>query len=337
MKAVFLEGPGRLSVIDRPEPVPGPGEAVLDVVMAGICASDLSVIKGTNPVGAYPLTPGHECIGVIDKVGPGVSLHEGDWMVMFPSIGCGECAACRAGRVNHCPTYKVFGINRDSGCFAEKLALPVSQLVPVPRALQDPMGALIEPSAVGVHVNRRAGTRAGESVLVIGAGVIGTLTAMVARAQGAGRVALIDHFESRRAMLAGIGFEEFHTDAARAVPALREKGAFDVVFDCVGLPETMDCALDALAPGGRLVLVATPKLGWRIDLDYAKAYRPELQVILCRNYVKQDFADAIELIASGRMDPRPIVTATYPLAEFEAALEALADEPERQVKVFVKP
>jgi 2-desacetyl-2-hydroxyethyl bacteriochlorophyllide A dehydrogenase len=337
MKAVYLEGPEQLAVIDRPMPEPGPGEVRLKVRMAGICASDLSVIKGLNPVGAYPLTPGHECVAVIDAVGDGVACAPGDWVVMFPSIGCGSCRACRAGRVNHCPTYQVFGINRDSGCFAEHLVLPESQVVAVPESLREPSGALIEPSAVGVHVNRRAATAPGDAVLVIGAGVIGMVTAMVARAMGAERVALIDRFASRGALAERCGFGEFRVSGPDAVADLREAGAFDVVFDCVGLPETMADGIAALAPGGRLVLVGTPKRGWRIDVDYAAAYRPELAIILCRNYVKADFATAIELIDKGRMDPRPIVTATFPLVEFGAALETLRDAPEAHVKVLVEP
>ena len=337
VKAVYLEAPNQLSVIDRPVPEPGPGEARLRVLMAGICASDVSVIKGLNPVGRFPLTPGHECIGVVEAAGPDTGVAVGDWAVMFPSIGCGDCKACRAGRVNHCPTYQVFGINRDSGCFAEQVVLPEGQLIAVPESLRNSMGALIEPSAVGVHVNRRAGTVAGDAVLVIGAGVIGMVTAMVARAMGAERVALVDRFASRGALAERCGFAEFHTSGRETIDALRAKGPFDTVFDCVGLPETMADGIAALAPGGRLVLVATPKTGWRIDVDYASAYRPELSLILCRNYVKDDFAMAIDLIASGRMDPRPIVTATYPLAAFPEALAALTEKPEQHVKVLVEP
>ena len=337
MQAVYLDGPGNLAVIDRPKPSPGPGEVLLDVVMAGICASDLSVVKGLNPVAAYPLTPGHECVGVVAAAGKGAGFRTGDWAVMFPSIGCGTCKACVAGRVNHCPTYQVFGINRDSGCFAEQLVLPEGQLIAVPESLRNPMAALVEPSAVGVHVNRRAGTTAGEAVLVIGAGVIGMLTAMVARAMGASRVALVDRFASRGELAQRCGFSEFQLAGPASIETLREAGAFDVVFDCVGLPATMADGIAALAPGGRLVLVATPKKGWRIDVDYAAAYRPELSLILCRNYVKADFAEAIRLIDAGAMDPRPIVTATYKLAEFPAALAALTDTPEQHVKVLVEP
>lgn len=337
MQAVYLDGPGNLAVIDRPLPAPGPGEVVLRVVMAGICASDLSVIKGLNPVAAYPLTPGHECVGVVEAVGEGSSFQPGDWAVMFPSIGCGKCKACRAGKVNHCPTYQVFGINRDSGCFAEQLVLPEGQLIAVPDSLRNAMAALVEPSAVGVHVNRRAGTTADETVLVIGAGVIGMLTAMVARAMGASRVALVDRFASRGELAQRCGFTEFELAGPGCIERLREQGAFDIVFDCVGLPATMADGVAALSPGGRLVLVATPKKGWRIDVDFAAAYRPELSIILCRNYVKADFAEAIRLIDSGAMDPRPIVTATFPLTEFPAALAALTDTPEQHVKVLVEP
>jgi 2-desacetyl-2-hydroxyethyl bacteriochlorophyllide A dehydrogenase len=337
MQAVYLEAPEHYAVIDRPLPEPGPGEVRLAMVMAGICASDLALIKGLNPVGALPLTPGHEGVGVVEAVGEGTRARVGDWAVIFPSIGCGACKACREGRVNHCPTFKVLGLNKDSGCFAQQVCLPECQLIPLPQGLRDPMAALVEPTAVGVHVNRRAATDPGESVLVIGAGVIGMLTAMVARAKGAARVALVDRFASRGELADRCGFAEFALAGADAVAALRERGGFDVVFDCVGLPATMADGVASLVPGGRLALVATPKTGWRLDLDYAAVYRNELSIILCRNYVKADFADAIELIATGAVEPRPLVTATYPLAEFPAAIDALLDTPERHVKVLVEP
>jgi L-iditol 2-dehydrogenase/L-gulonate 5-dehydrogenase len=190
--------------------------------------------------------------------------------------------------------------------------------VPVPASLRNPMGALVEPSAVGVHVNRRAGTAEGDSVLVIGAGVIGLVTAMVARAMGAGRIALVDRFESRGEMAGLCGFSEFGLSGAGTIDSLREAGAFDVVFDCVGLPATIAAGIAALAPGGRWS-------GRHAQARLAHRYRlfgglpAELSFILCRNYVKADFALAIELIADGAHRPEPpIVTATFPLVEFPA-------------------
>ncbi|MDX9862868.1 MAG: alcohol dehydrogenase catalytic domain-containing protein [Rhodospirillales bacterium] len=339
MKAVFVQGPGDLAVVDRDSPSPGAGEAVVRIVAAGICASDVGVFEGFNPIAVYPLTPGHECIGVVETAPEGAAVRPGDRVTVYPSVGCGTCPACLAGRYNHCPTFKVIGISRDGGIFAERVAIPVAQLLPVPDGLGELESALIEPTAVAVHVNRRAAAVLGSRVVVIGTGVIGTLVAQVARAYEASRVVVVDRMESRRSFLADLGFDHFvRADEGPLADGLRAHlEAADVVFDCVCANGTVDAALDLLAPGGKLVMVASPHGEHHLDLPFAKVYRRELSLIASRNYVPDDFREAMRLLAEGAVKTEPLVTGVWPLAEFGAAYADLKAHPDRHLKVLLKP
>jgi L-iditol 2-dehydrogenase/L-gulonate 5-dehydrogenase len=339
MKAIVLDAPRRLRVVDRDQPTPGAAEALVRVVAAGICASDVATIRGDNPIAAYPLTPGHECIGVVESAPSGSAMRPGDWVTVYPSVGCGACPACRAGRINHCPTFEVLGISRDGGVFAEKLAVGADQLLPVPDRLGGPAGALIEPTAVGVHVNRRGGTRAGDRVLIIGAGVIGTLVAQVARAAGAADVVLVDRFETRRPVLAALGFDKVLLAGEEPLGerVLALGGPVDVVYDTVCGDRTIDTGLDVLAPGGRLVLVAVPHGAATLRVAFAKVYKRELSLIAARNYVPDDFREAMRLIADGAVEVAALITASYPLAEFEAAYAELTGNPQAHLKILLRP
>lgn len=339
MKAVHVEGPGSFRVVDRAEPQPAAGEAVLRIVAAGICASDVGIVEGHNPIAAYPLTLGHECVGVVEEAPPDAPLRPGDWATVYPSVGCGSCPACEAGRINHCPTFRVLGISHDRGVFAERIAVPAAQLLPVPDGLRGRNGALIEPTAVAVHGNRRAGAVAEQRAVVIGSGVIGTLIAQVARAYGAADVVAVDRMEARRDLLSKLGFERFVlADGAPLVERLREEGGpADVVFDTVCTGETIDAALEALSPGGRLVLVAAPRGAHEIPLGYAKVYRRELSLIASRNYVPDDFLEAMRLLDSGGVEAAPLITGSWPLDRFPEAYAELLAKPERHAKILLEP
>ena len=339
MKAVVLEAPGRFACIDRPEPVACPGEALVRIHRAGICASDLATIRGDNPIAVYPLTLGHESIGVVESAPAGASVAPGDWVTVYPSIGCGRCPACRAGRINHCPTFTVPGISRAGGLFSERVTVGLDQLLPLPPALHGERGALVEPTAVAVHVNRRGATRSGERVLIVGAGVIGILTAQVARAYGAGEILLIDRLASRRAVLAQLGFERFLVadGAPLEERVLATAGPVDVVFDTVCNEATLALGAAVLSPGSRLVLVAVPHGAEPVGMPFAQVYRRELALISSRNYVPDDFREAIRLLEAGAVATGPMVTATYRLSDFAAAHAELTTHPERHLKVLLRP
>jgi 2-desacetyl-2-hydroxyethyl bacteriochlorophyllide A dehydrogenase len=341
MKALIVEAAERYSVVEVPDPVPAADEAVVRVMAAGICGTDIGIIRGTNPLAAYPLVPGHECVGVVESAPTSSAVRPGEWVTIYPSIGCGTCPACRAGRINHCPTFRLSGLSEPRGVFADKIAVRVAQLLPVPDKLRNENGAVVEPTAVGVHVVRRAGPLSGQKTVVIGSGVIGLLVAQVARAGGAAEVVLVDRLESRQAMAGRLGFDRFIRSSgeglANSVQDLTG-GAVHAVFDTVCSDTTIGAAIDLLLPGGRLVTVASPHgADHRLAVPYAKVYRRELSLIASRNYVPDDFVEAMRLIAAGQVDAAAMVTAAYPLAEFGRAYADLTSHPEVHLKVLLRP
>lgn len=339
MLAMMLDRPEEYRVLEVAVPEPREGQALIKIARAGICASDLATIHGVSPIATYPLIPGHECAGEIVSAPEDSGYRPGDRVTVFPSVGCGECRACREDRTNHCPTYKVQGVSLPGGCFAEYLAANVEQLVRLPDRVYERFGPLVEPLAVGTHINRRGGTSRGETVLVIGTGTIGLASALVARAKGAARVLLVDRFESRRPVAAGFGFADFSTDSGEALAAWIEEcvGSVDLVLDNVTNDQTVGVAAQVLRPGGRCVLVGMPHGECSLSLPHPVIYRKELSFIVSRNYVKNDFVETVALLDAEAFDPTPMITATYPLASMAAALKVLHDSPEKHIKVLIEP
>jgi 2-desacetyl-2-hydroxyethyl bacteriochlorophyllide A dehydrogenase len=338
MRALYLRAPREFSVIDRPDPIPGPDEAVIEVHRTGICATDIATIEGRSTVAIYPITPGHEFVGTIAEAPVASGYSPGDWVTIYPTQGCGKCAACVAGTPNHCRHFRVFGVHRDGGSFAERIAVPVDQLIPVPASLRNDRGAIIEPLAVGVHANRRAGIGKGQRLAVIGAGTIGTMIAQVARARGAATIVMADRLEARKDQCRELGFPHFAVAGEGLAGRLTSFGGpLNVVFDTVCTSETLDAAIDALNPGGTLVLLGFPHDAGEIALRYAKAYKWEVTILLSRNYAPIDFADSIALLEAGSIDAGRMITGTWSLDDFAAAYAELKIHPERHVKVMIAP
>ncbi len=339
MLAMMLDRPEEYRILEVPVPEPREGQALIKIARAGICATDLATIHGSSPIATYPLIPGHECAGEVVSAPEDSGYGPGDRVTIFPSVGCGECPACREGRTNHCPTFKVQGISLPGGCFAEYLATNVEQLVPLPDRVYERIGPLVEPLAVGTHVNRRGGTSRGDVVLVIGTGAIGLASALIARAMGAARVLLVDRFESRRSVAASFGFADFSTDRGEALANWVETcvGSIDLVLDNVTNDQTVAVAAQVLRPGGRCVLIGLPHGEQSLTLPHTQSYRKELSFVISRNYVKDDFVETVALLNAEAFDPTPMVTATYPLAQMAEALKALHDSPEQHIKVLVEP
>ena len=339
MLAMMLDKPESYRVIDLPMPEAGDGQVLVRVTRAGICASDLATIHGVSPIASYPLIPGHECAAEVVEAPDGCGYAAGDKVTVFPSVGCGACPACDDGRTNQCPTFKVQGIGLPGGCFAEFMTTHVSQLVRLPDTVYDRFGPLVEPLAVGMHVNRRGFTAKDEVVLVFGTGTIGLASALIARALGAARVLLVDRFESRRAVAERFGFSDFTTHGGEALVSwVREQvGAVDLVLDNVTIDQTVDVSTKILRPGGRSVLVGLPHGDHSLILPHTESYRKELSFIVSRNYVKDDFIKTVEFLEAEAFDPSPMVTAIFPLAKVDDALKALHTTPEQHIKVLLEP
>ena len=338
MKGIYLTGPNNFLLQDLPDPVPGKNDVLIKVRMAGICGSDVHLLRGRNPFAAYPLVPGHEYMGEVLRAPQGRGLRKGDNVTVFPEVGCGKCPACKAGRLIYCREFKFVGVRAPGGCFCEKLAVPYQRVIKLPKTMTDEEGAMVEPTAVAVHAVQRGGVKRGDRVVVIGGGTIGLLTAQAARVFGASKVVVSEPLAARRKIAQTLGFKFICNPMVDDLLAYvkDEVGLVDVVFDVVGLKKTLEDSQAMLRPNGTLVLVALPHIEG-LGVPYQPIFAKELRIIGSRTYFMKDFPLAIRLMQAKKIRVKPIISEVIPMASFQEGLEHLEREPEKYVKVLVRP
>ena len=263
MKANVLHGIGDLRYEDWSLPEIYPGWALVKVLVAGICSSDIPRIfeKGTYH---FPTIPGHEFSGKVERVADESDRHwVGKRVGVFPLIPCKKCASCEKGQYETCSNYDYIGSRRDGG-FAEYVAVPVWNLLELPETVSDVQGALLEPAAVALHAVKRAQIFPSASICVVGTGAIGLLAGQWAKIYGADRVVIKGRSEFKRQLVQQCGLEYMGDD--------RSGEEFDCVIEAVGSVRALEESLLLTAPGGRLVLMGNPdgprtlsqELYWRI-------------------------------------------------------------------------
>jgi threonine dehydrogenase-like Zn-dependent dehydrogenase len=274
MRAAVLHGFGTLTVDDVPDPVPAPGEVIIDVTCVQPSVTECGLVLGepialhahlARSLKAGPVRfGGHEFCGVVSAVGEGaVGVEVGATVTAVETISCGRCAACRRSRSDACVRPEFIGFTRP-GAFAERVAVPAAAVVPIPAGVSASAAAAIQPLAGAIHAHALAEVRPGESVLIIGTGVMGLLGVQVARHGGAGRILAAGRSTAKLALAERFGAEIVRGDVAAAVAEATEGIGVDVVFETaggapeVGLAgaETLDLAARCVRRGGRIVLVS---------------------------------------------------------------------------------
>jgi threonine dehydrogenase-like Zn-dependent dehydrogenase len=317
VRAFVITGPGASSVLEVPAPEPAAGEVVVDVARVGVCGTDVELFTGEMSYlhdghAAYPLRIGHEWCGTVSAVASGVErAWVGRRVAGDTMLGCGRCAACRAGRGHVCAEREEVGIrNGRAGALAEQLAVPVSSLHPLPDAVDDAAGAMAEPGGNALRAARATEATAGDRVLVLGPGTIGLLAAGFLRATGVEvHVAGVD--AGTRAFARTLGVDGVWE--ADALPELE----FAAVIDATNGAGAPAQALARVRPGGRLVLIGlagTPSL---IDTRALVLADVTAVGILSGSPA---LAGAIAAYAAGDVDPRPLVAATVGLEEIGEVL-----------------
>lgn len=327
MLSVVLDAPRRLRLEDRPAPEPAPGEALVAVRTTGLCGTDSSIYSGKIPV-SHPRVLGHEMAGTIvdinGKPPPGRDLGPGDRVVADPVVYCGSCYQCARGQSNLCPNGALMGRDRDGG-FSNTVAVPASNLYPLPEEVSDPAGPVIQVLTTCLHAHRQTDLFAGESALVLGLGVTGLLHVQLARARGASPVIGVTRTASKRALAEELGADlTVHPADPTALDAVREKTGGrgpDVVIESVGTGATLAHAIEFARIGGRLTLFGTITER-ETELPLYQLYYKELAIANPRAAKPEDFPAAIELAASGTVRIEPLITDIFPLAEAAAAVEA---------------
>jgi (R,R)-butanediol dehydrogenase / meso-butanediol dehydrogenase / diacetyl reductase len=332
--AVFTSGQPCLSVQDRPDPTPGPGELILRVDACGICGSDLHMAQALKD--RPGMVFGHEFCGTVVAVGAAAfGYREGDRLVGLPLFGCGRCPACLSGAVEKCPAAELIGAQRP-GSYAEYVAVSAAQAFRLPEGLTADRGALVEPLAVAHHALERTPREPGEPVLVLGAGPVGLAVALWARLLGAREVVVSDPLTHRRALAERIGARTIdpaqHDVAARF--AEMAGGPARVVMECVGRPGVIQHAMEVAATDGHVTLV-----GACMQPDSFHPLVPtskELTLQFVVYYRRRDFTQTLAQLASGRLDPDPLVTGVVGLDELPARFDTLLGE-NSDCKVLIHP
>lgn len=338
MKRIRATAEGAIEVHQVEEPSPGPGQVRLAPVLTGICGSDTHALAGQHAMLTLPYFPGHEAIAVVDEVGAEVEgLRVGQRVVVKPNVPCGTCVNCRADRSNACQTLQWIGCDPSDthpGAMAEKVLAPAANLYPIPDSVSDEEGVLVECLATPVHAARIAGDLDGASVLIIGAGTIGLLTVLAARAQGAGTVVVSDLDAGKRERATRNGAdaavdaasESFVDDVSRAAG-----GEVDVVFDCVANARSAVQAVKVLRRAGNLVLVGVPAGDYQLPMGPIQDW--ELRVQGSANYNEADFAQAVEVAVAGGIPAGEIITGRFNLDQAAEAFSQAATNSSGKVVV----
>lgn len=275
MRALVVEGVRSVRLAEWPEPQPAEGEVLVRVRAAGVCGSDVQVMRGEVPGLPMPLIMGHEFGGLLDDGSP---------VVVNPMLACGHCAVCNRGRTHLCAQRRVLGF-RASGGFADRVVVPRRNAIAAP-ALDQTRAALVEPIANGLHAWNRAG-RPMQTAAILGAGSVGMSLLHVLRTRGVASVTVVDPVAERRA----------HAEAAGADSvADRLQGQFEAVFDAAGTESTRRDAIACTAPGGTVALIGLHDD--RLQLSASALVVGDRSLVGCFAYTEAEFAESVELAAT---------------------------------------
>jgi L-iditol 2-dehydrogenase len=334
MRAALLRGWNDLAVEEVERPVPGSREVLLKVKACGLCGTDLKLVKGGFEGRWPPSLPfviGHEWSGQVEEIGAeleNLPYVVGDRVVAENHAGCGACPMCRAGRYNLCegvkrPGYKLYG-HTAPGALAEYAVRPPVVLHKIPPEISDVEAALINQGAMTVHALRRVEFRAGASVAVFGPGLLGMLTAAVARAAGATEVIMVGRghrLDLARQMGATDVVDYEQGDPVAAVREHTDGVGVDYTFDCSGNVAVLQQALDTVRRGGKVAVLGLAGAE-TATVSPDRLVLDEIDLLGIRSSPNA-YAPMIELMASGAVDVSPLVTHVYELADVEKAFDAL--------------
>jgi len=348
MDALVLHAVGVARFEKVPKPEAGPGEVLVRVGFCGVCGSDIprTFVKGTYH---FPTICGHEFAGTVETCGAEVDDYApGDRVVVFPLLWCGRCASCELGNYVQCSDYDYYGSRRD-GAFAQYVAVPPKNLVPVPEGVSLEAASMTEPAAVALHALKRAGGGfVGESVVIFGAGPIGLMAAQWARMMGAARVILFDLVPEKLEMANRLGFQLAfdvrQVDAPEKVHELTGGNGAEVCVEAAGVPVTLNQAIASARVGGRVVILGNPSADVTLPAALiSQAMRRELDILGTWNSAfsahgnNDDWRAVLGAVAAGTVDLDGLVSHRTGL---EGALEALTmmrDQSEFFAKVLIQP
>lgn len=328
--------PGRIEFRDVAEPECGPRDVLLKVKRIGVCGSDVHVNHGKHPYTRYPVVQGHEFSALIKQVGKDVrDLEPGMKVTALPQLVCGECGPCMRGDYHICDELRVCGF-QVPGCAQELFVTSAEKIVPLPDGFSYEQGALVEPASVAVHAIHRSSDLRGRNVAVLGAGPIGNLVAQAAQAAGA-RVLITDVSSYRLGVAERCGLSRLSNAAEESLDEAVNRvfgcDGFEVAFECAGIEETAAEAIRCINKGGTIVLVGVFAEKPRVDLGLVQDR--ELSVLGTLMYRREDYEEAIELLAQGKIVTTPIESEHFAFEDYPAAYSFIDEKGKGCMKVFI--
>lgn len=343
MKALVLSEYRKLDLIEMEKPIPGPDELLIRIRACGICGSDVHGFDGSTGRRLPPIVMGHEAAGIVEATGKDVrEFKPGDRATFDSTIFCGKCFYCRKGQINLCEHREVIGVStpeyRRMGAFAEYVVVPERVAWRLPETMPFERAALIEAASVAVHAVSLTPLALDDTVVVVGAGMIGLLTMQVAFLRGASRVFVIDVDEARlsraREMGASLTLDSRDSGMRERILTETEGRGAAAVLECVGVPETVGLSIASVRKGGTVTLVGnvTPS----VDI--------ELQAVVTRQIRLQgscasagEYPECISLLAREAINVEPLLSAVAPLQEGAAWFQRLYNREPGLLKVVLQP
>ena len=335
MKAWICHTPFQLDQVDMPEPDCKHGETLLEIARVGICGTDIHAYEGTQPYFTYPRILGHELAARVMHSSDS-SFSSGEEVTIIPYFHCGDCVACRQGLSNCCVNLKVYGVHIDGG-MRQQISVASQYLIKSQGLSLDQL-ATVEPLAIGAHAVRRANLKAGETILVMGAGPIGIAVIQFARLEGA-KVIVADHDEFRlefcRKHLAPLEtINPAKRNAMEAVGEITRQEQCVAVIDATGNLRAIESGLSYLAHGGRYVLVGLQKEPF--SFSHPEFHRRETTLMSSRNATRADFEKVISAICTGQVDPLPMITHKVPMDQLNDQFSTLLKPGNHLIKLMTE-
>lgn len=336
MKAITIEEPGKVTIVEKPKPKPAMGEVLLELKYVGFCGSDLTTYLGKNPMVQYPCIPGHEIAATIESVGDGVpaSFQNGGDVTVVPYSNCGQCPSCKRGREYACQFNQTLGVQRD-GAMCEYIAVPWQKLL-VADGLNAKELALVEPLTVGFHAVDRGRVTDSDTVMVFGCGMIG-IGALVRSVLRGAKVIAVDIDDDKLAVAKELGvhytINSLKEDLHKKLEEIVSEGP-DVVIEAAGNPKTYLAAVSEVAFTGRVVCIGYAK----DDVSFSTKLfvQKEMDIMGSRNATASDFRAVINYLQRKTFPVDKMITRIVDPKGVPEAIQTWADNPGKVFKILLE-
>jgi 2-desacetyl-2-hydroxyethyl bacteriochlorophyllide A dehydrogenase len=338
MRQAIMLAPGVIEYREVQEPGPlEDDEILLGIKKIGICGSDIHVFHGKHPATTYPVVQGHEFSAIVRDIGRNVTtVKPGMKATARPQLVCGECGPCRRGQYNACQKLRIQGFQAP-GVAQDLFIVPEDRIIVFPDSMTLEEGALIEPAAVGAHSTNRSSSVSGKNVVVSGAGSIGNLVAQFAIARGARKVLITDISGYRLNIARQCGVEgtlnvkEFNFE--EGVKNFFGEEGFQVGFEAAGVKSSLDSLMQFVEKGGDIIILGVYSRNPVVNMFYLGEH--ELNVFGSMMYRHEDYIYAVEMIASGKIITKPLITCNFRFDQYQDAYEFIEKQRDKYLKVMI--